>query len=68
MCICQYRKRGRVGRDKVVKRDGGGTEVLKDSGTGVCIRGSGVVVSAAGQPSSQIGGQPANRVMSECCL
>ena len=34
----------------------------------VSIGGSGVGVSAAGHPSTQVGGQPANRVMSECCL
>ena len=58
----------RVGRDKEVKKNGGDTGALRDSGAGVSIRGSGVVVSAAGHPSTKIGGQPANRVMSECCL
>ena len=34
----------------------------------VSMWGSGVEVSAAGHPSTEVGGQPANRVMWECCL
>ena len=59
---------GRVRRNKKVKKDRGDTGALGDSCAGVSERGGGVVVSDAGHPPMEIGGQPANRVMSKCCL
>ena len=54
--------------DKEVEEDRGDTGALRDSCVDVPIGGSGVVVSAAGHPPAKVDGQPANRVMSECCL
>ena len=57
-----------VGRNVKVKEYGGDTGALRDSCTDVSMGGSGVVKSAAGHPPTNIGGKPANRVVSECCL
>ena len=54
--------------DIKVEEDGRDTGALRDSCTGVSIGGSGVSVSAAGHPPTEVGGQPAYRVMWECCL
>ena len=59
---------GRVRRNKKVKEDRGDTGALGDSYVGVSEWGGGVVVSDAGHPLMEIGGQPANGVMSKFCL
>ena len=51
-----------------IKKDRGNAGALRDSCAGASIGGSGVVVSASGHPSPKVGGQPAYRVVSECCL
>ena len=57
-----------VGGDVKIEKNRGDTGALRDSCAGVSIGGSGVVVPAAGHPSPEVGGQPAYRVVSECCL
>ena len=57
-----------VGRDIKIKKDRGDTGALWDSCAGASIGGCGVVESASGHPSPEVGGQPAYRVVSECCL
>ena len=54
--------------DEKVEEDWGDAGALRDSSVDVPIGGGGVVVSAAGHPPAKVGRQPANRVMSECCL
>ena len=51
-----------------VEGDRGDTGALWDSCAGVSIGGSGVSVSAAGHPPSEVCGQAAYCVMWECCL
>ena len=57
-----------VGGNIEVEQDWGDTGALRDSCAGMSIGGCGVVVPAAGHPSPEVGGQPAYRVVSECCL
>ena len=54
--------------DIKVEGDRGDTGALWDSCAGVSIGGSGVSVSAAGHPPSEVCGQSAYCVMWECCL
>ena len=57
-----------VGGNVKVEEDRGYTGALRDSCAGVSVGGGGVVVAASGHPSPEVGGQPANRVVLECCL
>ena len=64
ICIGRGKFRGLgVGRDKEVEEDWGDAGALGDSCSDVSIGGSGVNVSAAGHPPTEIGGKPAYRVM-----
>ena len=57
-----------IGVDEEIEEDRGDAGALRDACVDVPIGGGGVVVSAAGHPPAQVDGQPANRVMLECCL
>ena len=57
-----------VGGNVKIEKDRGDTGALRDSCAGASIGGGGVVVAASGHPSPEVGGQPAYRVVSECCL
>ena len=64
ICVGRGKFRGLgVGRDKEVEEDWGDAGALGDSCSDVSIGGSGVNVSAAGHPPTEIGGKPAYRVM-----
>ena len=62
-CTSQVRGGG-VSRYVEVKKYGGDAGALRDSCVCVSVRGGGVVVSAAGHPTTKVGGQPAYRVVS----